>query len=143
MVTRQEIIDYARTQLGVRWQHQQRMPGVATDCAGFIKILCDFAGLEVTLPNNYRRKAKAKDICRFMGQFGEPIKVEEAREADVLLFIMKKIKQDISIEVHCALMTGPDSMIHASASDREVVEGGIPDRYKENLFAAFRFPGVE
>ncbi|WP_439891608.1 NlpC/P60 family protein [Ralstonia sp. 25C] len=92
--------------------------------------LCDF---EFT---NYERKPTG-EMRMYCDQFMLPIPLEEASAADVLLFAWN------NSPVHLAILTGPDTIIHAFAVNRRVVEHRFDERWRAQIAAAYHVPGVE
>lgn len=45
MTTGVDVVAAARAELGTRWMHQQRIPGVALDCAGLVIVTARRLGL--------------------------------------------------------------------------------------------------
>ena len=58
IITAQQIIDEARTWKGTRWDHQQSIKGLATDCAGFVDGVVRSCGIipRLDFARDYRRR---------------------------------------------------------------------------------------
>jgi cell wall-associated NlpC family hydrolase len=67
----------------------------------------------------------------------ERIPLAQVDAGDVILFAWN------NSPVHLAIVTGPDTIIHAFAINRRVVEHRIDDRWRSLIAGAYRVPGVE
>ncbi|WP_080420477.1 C40 family peptidase [Burkholderia ubonensis] len=136
MVTRQEIVDEARSWLGTRWCHQGRLKGVAVDCAGLVVCVARACGLEVRDVEGYSRRPDGSllDIVR-----DQTLAVMPGHEdaGDVVIF------QWNNDPYHLALLTGKNSIIHAYAVNRSVVEHNLDDRWRSVIVGFRRISGVE
>ncbi|AOJ62497.1 hypothetical protein WJ32_08520 [Burkholderia ubonensis] len=134
MATRQQVVDEARTWIGTRWQHQGRLKGVGVDCAGLVVCVMRNVGVEVRDVDGYTRRPDGSllDIVRAQT---EPADVWCA--GDVAVF------QWDNDPCHLAIMTGPNSIIHAHALSRGVVEHDLDPKWRMAIVGVRRVPGVE
>ncbi|KVN08205.1 hypothetical protein WT09_30750 [Burkholderia stagnalis] len=136
MATRQQMVDEARTWLGTRWCHQGRLKGVAVDCAGLVVCVTRAVGLEAQDVDGYSRRPDGSllDVVRSQ-TLPVPPGAEDA--GDVVIF------QWNNDPYHLALLTGKNSIIHAYAINRAVVEHDIDARWRAAIVGFRRIPGVE
>lgn len=134
MVTRQQVVDEARRWIGTRWQHQGRLKGVGVDCAGLVVCVLRNVGIEVADVAGYPRRPDGSllDVVRDQT---EP--TADWMAGDVVLFHWD------NDPCHLAILTSPNSIIHAHAMARAVVEHDLDDRIRASVTCVRRVPGVE
>ncbi|MEM9668828.1 MAG: peptidase P60 [Pseudomonadota bacterium] len=142
-MTRDEVIGVAREWLGTPYQHQVSVKGVGTDCLGLLRGIwraCEGAEPEQIPPYTpdwaeHRETDSLTDAARYHLR---EIPIGEARSADVLLFRMA-----LGCPAkHCAILSGPDRIIHAYWG-RAVVETRLVPWWKRRISGAFSFPSIE
>jgi len=108
------VVQRAREQLGRRYRFAAASPDRGFDCSGLVKYVLQSVGVE--LPHNAARLAHA----------GERVDADSAtmRPGDLLLFGRGR-SSHIS---HVGIYVGDGRMIHASTSQRRVVETRVPAR---------------
>jgi cell wall-associated NlpC family hydrolase len=120
----EQIIAAARAQLGVRFQHQARAPGLALDCAGLLVHVLDVLGLPYVDERGYPRqpyKGLIKSILDAQSSLRLLPNKSEAAAGDVLLMRLKIEPQ------HVAIYTGK-TIIHSYSQVGKVVEHDLtPD----------------
>jgi cell wall-associated NlpC family hydrolase len=140
MVTRQDIVDEARSYLGVRWKHQGRSRE-AIDCAGLVICVGRDLGLTHYDYTAYRRRPDhQKFIEYFVAGGGIRLNVADVQPGDVLLFT------EYSYPCHSSIVSekrGVLHIIHSHLPRRGVVEEPLIEPWLSKRVAAFRYPGVE
>jgi cell wall-associated NlpC family hydrolase len=108
------VVQRAREQLGRRYRFASSSPDRGFDCSGLVKYVLKSVGVE--LPHSAARIAQA----------GERVDADSAtmRPGDLLLFGRGRSSR-IS---HIGIYVGEGRMIHASTSQRRVVETRVPTR---------------
>ncbi|MHB1097150.1 MAG: C40 family peptidase [Gemmatimonadaceae bacterium] len=108
------VVQRAREQLGRRYRFAASSPDRGFDCSGLVKYVLKSVGVE--LPHNAARIAHE----------GERVDADTAtmRPGDLLLFGRGRGTR-IS---HIGIYVGDGRMIHASTSQRRVVETRVPDK---------------
>jgi cell wall-associated NlpC family hydrolase len=108
------VVQRAREQLGRRYLFASSSPDRGFDCSGLVKYVLSSVGVE--LPHNAARIAHE----------GERVDADSAamRPGDLLLFGRGRSTR-IS---HVGIYVGDGRMIHASTSQRRVVETRVPAR---------------
>lgn len=108
------VVQRAREQLGRRYRFASSSPDRGFDCSGLVKYVLESVGVD--LPHNAARIA----------HMGERVDADSAamRPGDLLLFGRGRSAR-IS---HVGIYVGEGRMIHASTSQRRVVETRVPAR---------------
>lgn len=133
------VVTAARSWIGTPYRHQASLKGVGCDCLGLVRgVWRDLFGPEPeTAPPYSGNWAEGN---------GDPL-LEAARRhlakvdpsafgaGDVLLF---RYRADLPAK-HCAIATGPDTMLHAHAG-AAVAEVAIRPWWDRHLTHVFRFP---
>ncbi len=143
MTTRAEVIAAARRFIGTPYQHQQRMPGVAIDCAGV--VICAGRELGLLAPDfdvtGYSRQPDGTlvDYCeRYMTRL-EPAAMQAG---DVVVIRFDGEPQHFGILA--PYRYGGLSIIHA-VSGRAVIETRLlfgTAAAAMKFVAAYRLPGI-
>lgn len=140
MVTRQDIVDEARKWIGTPWQHQARVKDVGVDCAG----LCIGVGRELgllTLDQDVQGYGREPDgsllkvADTFANRVGDPL------PGDVVVIAFEG--RPMHFGILATTQDGADSLIHAYARMRKVIEHSLDDQWRARIVAAYRFTGVE
>ena len=148
-VTRADIVAEAREWLGTRWQHQQAVKGLATDCLGLVRGVGVNTGL---LPANFMQLPEVQEflgygtapdgrIQRGLALFLQRIPVAEMQPGDVPLMRFEQEPQHVGIVCD---RPGGLGIIHAHtrARGRCVVEHDLDATWRARIVAAYAWPGV-
>lgn len=142
-MTRPEAVAaWARTQLGVPWRHQGRLPGVALDCAGLVICAARALGLvPVTFDVNGYSRVPDGTMMRFCNEHMTPIGAPEL--GAVIVVATHNDPQHMGIVV--PYRHGGWAIIHASNAGRpeHVSEARLMFCRNMALRGYFRLPGVE
>ena len=138
---RDEIVDAARQWLATPYRHQASVKGVGCDCLGLVRgVWRDLVGDEPeAVPPytpNWAEAGVADPLIDAARRHLVELPVGEAGEGDVLLFRMALG----SPAKHCAILTGPDRLIHAYWG-KAVCETRLVPWWRRRIAAAFSFPG--
>jgi hypothetical protein len=132
---RARIVEVARGQIGVRFQHQARAPGVALDCAGLLVHEFDSLGLPYVDLIGYPRLPYGGMIEKILGQ--QPslqlINTHEADDGDVYLMRMFRLKDPMHVAIK-----SPHGIIHAYADSGRVVEHRMPSDWIPKIVNTYR-----
>lgn len=138
MATRQDIVDEAKTWLGVRYKHAGR-DRYGIDCVGLPIKVAHGLGLTTYDTTNYSKRPNASELRRELRGHLEQVHVRDARHGDVLVIPAPHSP------VHMGILEvderGDEWLIHAWASARQVVRESLPN--KNHVRMAFRYPGLE
>lgn len=143
MTQAEEIVQAARSMLGMRWQHQAR-DGGKTDCAGVVLHAAKTQGLiDLDIPTDYQREAPADAMVKVCRQHLTEVTRAELRPGDVVVLRYPNTNH-IGI-VGDYPIAGHLSIIHAQAAHpRCVVENRLCDEWlrlvEAKVTGCFRFP---
>ena len=151
-ITTEQIVATAREWLGTPYHHQAATKLAGCDCLGFVRgVFRDLHGFNPEEPPPYTKtwgeygkeelmiEASRRNLIEVaVSRPGYFLPVAEQRwdVGDVLMFRLKLGM----VAKHCAIVTGPDTMIH-SYSGVGVVETSI-GVWKGRLAGVFKFPGL-
>lgn len=144
MVTRNEIVEEARSWIGTPWQHQAMVKGHGVDCAMLIAGICLNTGLITEddlnmippYPKDWHFHNKESMLIPILELFPvHEIPIEEATTADIIMFKVA------NCESHLGLKTDDGWFIHAFSSTKvnKVLESRLDDRWARRLTRAYRF----
>ena len=143
MITREDIVAEAREWLGVKWQHQTSLKGVACDCIGLIRGVARGVGFndpfetgEAMRFMGYSPQPEPKALREACAMFLTRIRIGDAGLGDILVFRIEKFP------MHFALISNlePWRMIHGHArAPRKVVENGIDAAWQASIVSAHRY----
>jgi len=142
---RKEIVKAALSWLGLRWQHQASVENVACDCVGLIRgVHKQVTGGVLDVPTDYQRHWPLyHEEERLYGEclkVMDEIKVDDAKEGDVLLFFFGK-----GPAFHMAIKISNTEFIHSWETAGIVALTRFDSPYKgtkqwrEQIRFAFRF----
>jgi len=140
MPNRDDIIELARSYLGVRWLHQGRGRN-GIDCAGLVIVVGNELKLIDYDTADYQRRTSGHAFLHHFQMNMKRIPLPEARPGDVMLF------RDAQFPCHSVILGWKDqemTMIHAHAPHRKVVEEALADGdWIARRVAAFKFEGLD
>lgn len=130
----EDIIRPAREQLGVKFKHQGRVPGLALDCAGVFVTVCNSLGLPVQDEPGYGRNPwnGLLESCIDRQPFLYEINKSDMQAGDVLLMRFTGEPQ------HIAIHAG-ETIIHAYENIGRVVEHRFADVWRARVVRVYRF----
>lgn len=133
-----EVINEARTWLGIPYQHQGRTQH-GIDCAGLVIKVAHSLGLSSFDADGYSRVPSGHRMRRELLALTEEVETNEMRPGDILHFAFSHQPQ------HVALITRADplSIIHADSVVGRVVEHILDDEWLDKVRGVYRIPGVE
>lgn len=137
MVTRQQIVDEARTWLGTPFHHQARNKGIGADCIGVVGMTGVSLGLlkAEDIPKDYAHSPNAAMMQKKLEEHLYKIPVSDAKIGDVLHLVF-----DIEPQ-HVAIITDI-GLIHAYAQVRKCVEHSFDAVWQSRVRGAYRFKGI-
>ena len=136
------ILAEARQWLGTPYRHQASLRGVGCDCLGLIRgVWRALHGEDPETPPPYRpdwaEVGGAEILLEGLDRWLVRLSLADVRPGDVLVFRM----EPRAVAKHCAILSGPDRMIHAYWG-RACVESWLGRWWRDRLVAAFRFPSL-
>lgn len=143
-VTRQEIMDYARTFIGVRWRHQGRDKAFGIDCVGLISRTGNDKGLITFDIRDYDMNPDGVLLQAMANKVLILLKPHTFTFGDVLMF------KDVKLPCHMAIVGDkghpaqgyPFSLIHAYRDVRKCTENLLDESWMKKIVAQYSFPGV-
>jgi NlpC/P60 family putative phage cell wall peptidase len=124
------IIEIARGWIGTRFHHQGRVKNVGVDCIGLIIGVAKELGLEVNDRTDYHREPSNGELEKALAKYLQPCGLKAGA---VALFRMDKEPQ------HVGIITDENTLIHAYAQARKVVEHELDDFWKARLAGCYEF----
>lgn len=142
MITRQAIINEARTWIGTKWQHQASLKGVACDCVGLLRgTLGNLTGEKyienVDYSATWHLFKKEEQLYNNMAMYTKEIPKEEMLPGDLILFGFGKGPAH-----HCGILATPTTFIHSWADIGKVVETRLDDFWTKHIRKVMRHPEV-
>jgi len=145
MPTHADIVTEARSWVGVRYQHQASVKGVACDCIGLVRGVGRACGLvdpfttgEAARYSGYERSPNSRLLLEACAAFLNPISLAAAIPGDVLTFRFDADAQHFGI----LSAINPRYVIHSYAQARRVVENRIDDLWASRIVGAYHLRGV-
>ena len=141
-ITRTAVVAAARAFLGTPYRHQASLAGAGCDCLGLVRgVWRTLYGGEPEAMPPYTPDAGEVERDEIMLEAAHrhlvPVAVADRLPGDILVFRMRAGR----VAKHCAILTGPDTMIHAQTNDH-VREVALSGPWLRLAAAAFGFPGV-
>ena len=138
-LTREAIVEYARTWDGVPYKHQGRSRETGVDCVGLIYVVADHFGLDPVDFPVYPRVPQGQVMLRELRRRLIEKPVRDRLPGDVLHLEMGKQLRHVGILTE---RNGRESLIHAAGLQGRVIEHAL-DRWIEKAHSCFAFPGLE
>lgn len=143
MVTRAQIVAWARETLGTPYQHQQRVNGMALDCAG----VPAYVGVKLGMPfedvTDYGRLPIPAEMRAVLEKHMVRVQKSAMQPGDVVWMRIDREPQHLGILGDYKY--GGLSLIHATngIGKDEVVEHRLDELWAKRIVAVWSFPGVE
>lgn len=143
MVTTAQIVALARETLGTPYQHQQRVNGVALDCAGVPVYVGRKLGMNFEDSLDYGRLPRPDEMRSYLDNALVRVQKVDMQIGDVVWIRFRVDPQHLGIIGDYPL--GGFSLIHAynSTSLNRVVEHRLDNKWYDRIVAVWRYPGVE
>lgn len=142
MTTTQDIVRYARETLGTPYQHQQRVNGLAMDCAGVPVYVAVKLGIDFTDVTDYGRLPQPDEMRTHLDRALVRVNKNVMQPGDVAWIRFQHEPQHLGIVGD--YLYGGLSLIHATNGSglNKVVEHRIDERWLSRIVAVWRFPEV-
>lgn len=138
MTTRHDVIQQARSVLGTRFRHQGRTPAQGFDCIGLVVWTLTQLGLLQVDRTDYSRRPRPEEMTAALQGHLIAVPLDQVQPGDVLRF-----KSGLDGEpVHVGFATDR-GVLHATATQRAVVEHRLDTLWTAQLVEAYRIPGLE
>lgn len=145
MVSGAQIVEEARTWIGLRYQHQASLKGVACDCIGLVRGVGRACGLvdpfltgDAARYAGYEQSPNAGLLLEACEAFMERIPVVAACLGDILIFRFGREPQ------HFGILSGldPRYVIHSYERVGRVTENRIDRVWESRIVGAYHLRGV-
>lgn len=138
-----EIVAIARDAIGTPYKHQQRVAGLALDCAGVPVHVAKRIGMSFEDITNYGRLPVPAEMRRVLDTNMTRVPLAEMQIGDVVWLKFRVEPQHFGVLGNYYL--GGFSLIHAynGAGLSKVVEHRLDEQWAARIVSAWRFPGVE
>jgi len=144
-MNRAQVVAAVRGWIGTPYQHQQRLKGVAVDCAGLVigvarELEIVSADFDVT---GYLRVPDGQSLLAYCDQFMTRIPLSEALPGDVVVvcFPRSRSRHAAHMGIFGDYPSGGLSLIHANGT--KVVEHRFDEDTRSRTLQVYRMPGVE
>jgi cell wall-associated NlpC family hydrolase len=144
MTTTAEIVGYARELIGTPYQHQQRLPGLAMDCAAVPVHVGKKLGLSFDDITNYGRQPRPDEMKKALEGNLQRVSLDLMQPGDVVWMRIHTEPQHFGILGD--YLYGGLSLIHAyngMMAVQRVGEHRLDAQWRAKIIGAWRFPGVE
>jgi cell wall-associated NlpC family hydrolase len=138
-----EIVAIAREVIGTPYMHQQRVAGLALDCAGVPVHVARRLGLSFDDITNYGRLPQPDEMRKVLDGNLTRVPKAQMQFGDVAWIRFHTEPQHFAILGNYRY--GGFSLIHASNGSglKAVVEHRMDERWRDRIVGVWRFPGVE
>ena len=136
-----DIIEEARTYLGVPWVHQGRnRRGV--DCVGFILLALNKFGISITEIKGYSRKPdgfKLKEVMDNQENLFPVNNVRELKKGDIILLKIRKHPQHVALLTESKTSPINLGMIHSyNGGLQKVIEHDFAEYWQSRFISGYR-----
>lgn len=139
MTTSTDIINFAKSQIGVKWVHQGRSVGRALDCAGLVVCAHKHLGLPCGDLAGYSLQPDGVTLKRLLDQYMVPMGDLELEPGRVAVFWMRKATKAWQ---HLGIIVPGGRMVHGHTRRDRIIENMISGAWAPRLVATYRFNGV-
>jgi hypothetical protein len=138
-----EIVAIARQTLGTPYLHQQRLNGLAMDCAGVPIFVAKRLGMKFDDIANYGRLPQPAEMRRALQAHLIRVHKSDMQPGDVAWIRFEKEPQHFAVVGDYQF--GGLSLIHAynGSGVKKVVEHRLDEQWLARIVSAWRYPGVE
>lgn len=142
MITRQEIVDFARQFKGVQYKHQGRT-GQGLDCGGILVLLAEELGIyhESKEQLRYGGNPEKFILKQELDRYFVKIRLSEIQRGDIVL-----MKIVASRPHHIAIVSEYSAqsfgIIHTYDTVGKVVEHRMNQMWRDKIVQSYKVPGV-
>lgn len=140
MTLAENLVTEARTWRGTRFVHQGRLKGVGVDCAGFIALVAQNAGVaNVDIPSDYKPQEDGVAMMTLLSQHLDFVATEDVQPGDVLALCDEALRYP-DIPRHLAFVTDvkDTTMFIIHASERGVREHRTNEHWRNRIHSVWR-----
>lgn len=141
-VTRNQIIEVARSWIGTPYVHQGRKKGMSVDCLGLIWGVSLDLGLPTPeIPSNYTRSPSGNQLILGCEKYLNKVPTG-FNYGTIAVFFGTDIKEAQHFAI-CGKVNGRPTMIHAFSRLEKVVEAPVHRFWERRLMASYEYKGTE
>lgn len=150
-VTKEEIVEYAKTLVGIPYVHLGRSEKNGVDCVGMLRLVANRFGISSHDFFNYAPTADGASLIRELDTAfgvddgydpGLPF-VGTYESGDVLAFWVRKRTKPTHAGIFVRLDDGRPGMIHTYANIKKVTIHGLNKWWLDRICKVYRWPEVE
>lgn len=138
MHSRQDIVDSARSYIGVPFRHQGRHKKAGLDCLGLIVQVARDLGYVIEEVADYARYPDKDRLLAEVSKYAVEIPLEDIQHGDFIIFGYNRRRP---IPQHFAYYTGSGQMVQSLDPDG-VTETMYDECWRSRAIMAFTFPGL-
>jgi cell wall-associated NlpC family hydrolase len=137
-MTGADVVNAARKDIGVKFQHQGRLRGVALDCAGLVLGVMDELGIEHEDITQYGRQPDAQRFRAYVRTYCDAVQFRDLHVGDLLTF-------RYADEQHLGIVSvvDPLTIIHATEKTGRVDEVTLDSVWLNRLRGCYRFKALQ
>ena len=137
-----QLVAWARETIGTPYQHQQRVAGLALDCAGVPAYIGCKLGMEFADPANYGRLPDPQTMKKSLDDNLVRVPKESMQVGDLVWMTFETDPQHLGILGDYP--HGGFSLIHAynGSGLNKVVEHRLDEVWEKRIAGVWRYPGV-
>lgn len=139
MVSRQYIVDFARSFKGTPYKHQGRSVN-GIDCVGILVLLGNELDVYHESERRYSRNPKSFGIKQEMEKILVKIDKKDIKYGDILLFRMITDPQHVGVVTEYSEQSF--GIVHCYQSVGKVVEHRLNDKWIDRIVQAYKVSGV-
>ena len=133
MDTRKNIIEYTKSQIGVKFQHQGRLLNVALDCAGLVVEVYKKAGLNVSDRKGYDHSPSSEQFLETIQENCVKISEDKIQIGDICIFSFGSEPQHVAIISSIDKENNIIKITHSLMSARRIVEHTLDKDWRNKL----------
>lgn len=142
-ISREKIVDVARSWIGTPYRHQARVKYKGVDCAMLVAGIALESGIIDKFDYNpiytqdWHNHRNEEMLLATLDYFGcEEIDLEQAKPGDIVAFKFGRAC------AHMGVLVEQDKIVHATFRAGKVVEVYLQGELKRTMSKAYRMPGV-
>jgi len=149
-VTKAQIIEYARSLLGVKYVHLGRSVNNGLDCIGLLRAVAQKYDLSSHDFRNYPPSADGRTLIRELDKaFGvdtgyvPDMPILPYEPGDVLVFWIRRKTRPMHAGIFIRMSDGRPGLLHTYATLGKVSAHGLNEWWSSRLCKVYKWPGVE
>lgn len=142
LISRNKIVEEAKTWVGTPYHHQAACKGVGVDCAYLVGAIAESIGaIQKFQVEPYSIEwhwhSREERMCNIVEEFGAKLVKGDPKPGDILAFKYGRVCS------HLGIMIENDNFIHAHISAGRVIVNSLTGDFKQRLQRVYAFPNLE